>query len=98
MESQAPELIVRWFHFLAGIMWIGLLYYFNFLLVRPDQAPDIEKHDRSQPGHHSDDRRTPLKGIGLKENMPLTKNGKSEENGKKSRPPEKKTAHGEPDS
>ena len=31
MESQAPELIVRWFHFLAGIMWIGMLYYFNFV-------------------------------------------------------------------
>jgi len=23
--------IFRWFHFLAGIMWIGLLYYFNFV-------------------------------------------------------------------
>jgi len=23
--------ILRWFHFLAGIMWIGLLYYFNFV-------------------------------------------------------------------
>ncbi len=25
------EPILRWFHFLAGIMWIGLLYYFNFV-------------------------------------------------------------------
>ncbi|MEC4682896.1 MAG: urate hydroxylase PuuD [Nitrospirota bacterium] len=31
MDHQATELIVRWFHFLAGIMWIGLLYYFNFV-------------------------------------------------------------------
>ena len=23
--------ILRWFHFLAGIMWIGLLYFFNFV-------------------------------------------------------------------
>ena len=23
----------RWLHFLAGIMWIGLLYYFNFVQV-----------------------------------------------------------------
>ncbi len=23
----------RWFHFLAGITWIGLLYYFNFVQV-----------------------------------------------------------------
>jgi len=28
------ELIVdRWLHILAGIMWIGLLYYFNFVQV-----------------------------------------------------------------
>jgi uncharacterized membrane protein len=27
------EAILRWFHFLAGIMWIGLLYYFNFVSV-----------------------------------------------------------------
>jgi uncharacterized membrane protein len=25
------ELLLRWFHFLAGITWIGLLYYFNFV-------------------------------------------------------------------
>jgi uncharacterized membrane protein len=24
---------MRWFHILAGIMWIGLLYYFNFVNV-----------------------------------------------------------------
>jgi len=25
--------IARWIHFLAGVMWIGLLYYFNFVQV-----------------------------------------------------------------
>jgi uncharacterized membrane protein len=25
--------IARWLHFLAGIMWLGLLYYFNFVQV-----------------------------------------------------------------
>jgi len=25
--------IFRWVHFMAGIMWIGLLYYFNFVQV-----------------------------------------------------------------
>lgn len=25
--------LARWFHFLAGVMWIGLLYYFNFVQV-----------------------------------------------------------------
>src|SRR5438093_11076554 len=23
----------RWLHFMAGVMWIGLLYYFNFVQV-----------------------------------------------------------------
>ena len=26
-------IFARWLHFLAGIMWIGLLYYFNFVQV-----------------------------------------------------------------
>ncbi|MFZ5524700.1 MAG: urate hydroxylase PuuD [Pseudomonadota bacterium] len=25
--------IVRWLHLMAGVMWIGLLYYFNFVQV-----------------------------------------------------------------
>jgi uncharacterized membrane protein len=25
--------IARWVHFMAGIMWLGLLYYFNFVQV-----------------------------------------------------------------
>ena len=25
--------IMRWVHFMAGIMWIGILYYFNFVQV-----------------------------------------------------------------
>lgn len=30
--SQAGiEFLLRWFHFLAGVTWIGLLYYFNFV-------------------------------------------------------------------
>jgi uncharacterized membrane protein len=24
-------MLLRWFHFLAGITWIGILYYFNFI-------------------------------------------------------------------
>ena len=23
--------LLRWIHFLAGITWIGILYYFNFV-------------------------------------------------------------------
>src|SRR2546428_10989093 len=30
-EALVAELLLRWLHFLAGITWIGLLYYFNFV-------------------------------------------------------------------
>ena len=29
--SGGVEFLLRWVHFLAGITWIGLLYYFNFV-------------------------------------------------------------------
>lgn len=28
---DAVPSLARWFHFMAGIMWVGLLYYFNFI-------------------------------------------------------------------
>jgi len=31
--AEATQLILRWFHFLAGITWIGLLYFFNLINV-----------------------------------------------------------------
>jgi uncharacterized membrane protein len=31
--AQATQIILRWFHFLAGITWIGLLYFFNLVNV-----------------------------------------------------------------
>jgi uncharacterized membrane protein len=31
--------VFRWVHVLAGILWIGLLYYFNFVQIR--KMPDI---------------------------------------------------------
>ncbi len=30
---EALQLILRWFHFIAGIMWVGLLYFFNVINV-----------------------------------------------------------------
>jgi uncharacterized membrane protein len=30
--------LARWLHFLAGVMWIGLLYYFNFVQVAAMKA------------------------------------------------------------
>ena len=31
--AEATQLILRWFHFIAGITWIGLLYFFNLVNV-----------------------------------------------------------------
>jgi uncharacterized membrane protein len=43
--------LARWLHLLAGVMWIGLLYYFNFVQVAAlkaaqadSTAPGITKH------------------------------------------------------
>ena len=31
MDMILVEFLLRWVHFLAGITWIGMLYYFNFV-------------------------------------------------------------------
>ena len=31
MVSEWLNLIFRWVHVIAGVMWIGLLYFFNFI-------------------------------------------------------------------
>src|SRR5438270_14082826 len=31
--KEAAMLILRWFHFIAGITWVGLLYFFNLINV-----------------------------------------------------------------
>ena len=33
------QAVFRWMHVVFGIMWIGLLYYFNFVQIR--KMPDI---------------------------------------------------------
>jgi uncharacterized membrane protein len=33
MSAAVLEVLFRWVHILAGILWIGLLYYFNFVQV-----------------------------------------------------------------
>ena len=35
------EFLLRWFHFLAGITWIGLLYFFNLVNVPLMKALDM---------------------------------------------------------
>ena len=39
--------LLRWFHFLAGITWIGMLYYFN-LVQTPFLASELGGQARSQ--------------------------------------------------
>ena len=49
MEAHL-ELLLRWGHFLAGITWIGLLYYFNFIqgaylkVVTPEAKAEAFQH------------------------------------------------------
>ena len=38
-----------WFHVLAGVAWIGLLYYFNFVQV-PGVAKALAEADGGGPG------------------------------------------------
>jgi uncharacterized membrane protein len=33
MSAATLDLVFRWGHYLAGITWIGILYYFNFIQV-----------------------------------------------------------------
>ena len=35
--------LLRWFHYLSGITWIGLLYYFNFVQVPAMAAATADK-------------------------------------------------------
>lgn len=37
--SRVPEAVFRWMHVVFGILWIGLLYYFNFVQIR--KMPEI---------------------------------------------------------
>jgi uncharacterized membrane protein len=36
--------LVRWLHIMAGVMWIGLLYYFNFVQVAALKAAQADNN------------------------------------------------------
>ena len=38
LSGEATEFFLRWAHFLAGITWIGILYYFNFIYLNFDRS------------------------------------------------------------
>ena len=48
MKINLMEIIV-WFHVLAGVLWIGLLYYFNFVQV-PAVGQALGEADSGGPG------------------------------------------------
>ena len=41
--QELMRISFRWFHFLAGITWIGLLYFFNLVNVPLQKAGPTEK-------------------------------------------------------
>jgi len=47
--STNPIEWVVWFHVLAGITWVGLLYYFNFVQI-PAVATALSEADSGGPG------------------------------------------------
>jgi uncharacterized membrane protein len=47
MDAISVDTLLRWIHFLSGITWIGLLYYFN--LVQVPAMADAAK-DTGGPG------------------------------------------------
>jgi uncharacterized membrane protein len=43
------RIIFRWFHFVAGITWIGLLYFFNLVNVPVQKGLDAETKKKVNP-------------------------------------------------
>ena len=44
MDTNSYAFLFRWLHVLTGIMWIGLLYYFNFIQIpNMPNIPDEQK-------------------------------------------------------
>ena len=39
MDDVLIAALLRWLHVLAGIMWIGLLYFFNFVNHKQRKKP-----------------------------------------------------------
>ena len=48
-SSVNPLSFEVWFHVLAGVVWIGLLYYFNFVQV-PGVGQALAEKDSGGPG------------------------------------------------
>lgn len=49
-SAVAFQLVVRWIHFIAGITWIGLLYFFNLINFPFMQSLDPDSRKKFFPG------------------------------------------------
>ena len=47
--AALARIILRWFHFVAGITWIGLLYFFNLVNVPVQKALDADTKKKVNP-------------------------------------------------
>jgi uncharacterized membrane protein len=47
--EEFVRIFVRWLHFVAGITWIGLLYFFNLVNVPVQKALDAETKKKVNP-------------------------------------------------
>src|SRR6266566_5547514 len=48
-SAELSRIILRWLHFVAGITWIGLLYFFNLVNVPLQKKLDPETKKKVNP-------------------------------------------------
>src|SRR5215208_5251592 len=48
-SEELWRIIVRWLHFVAGITWIGLLYFFNLVNVPVQKGLDADTKKKVNP-------------------------------------------------
>src|SRR2546423_15540204 len=48
-SNEVGRIILRWFHFVAGITWIGLLYFFNLVNVPLQKKLDADTKKKVNP-------------------------------------------------
>ncbi len=47
--TSLARIIIRWFHFAAGVTWIGLLYFFNLVNVPVQKGLDADTKKKVNP-------------------------------------------------
>ena len=46
---EIPRILMRWFHFIGGVTWIGLLYFFNLVNVPLQKGLDADTKKKVNP-------------------------------------------------